>query len=313
MAPKKKNHVQQASADSTQAVERKLRYVYDLLDFGNYKKALQEAEKVLKKHPNSNSAKSLKGLSLIRLGRLRDGYDIIKEVHDTKPADESTLQVLTVCYKELNKLWLIAELYENAVEQSTDNEEYLSHLFMAHVRLGNYKKQHQTAVKLHKLKPDNNPYYYWSIMSLILQAKEADPKLAASMLLPLAEKMARTNRTKLASLELNAGSNLMIDSIFKQQRVAELLISVDKVNEAIDLYKHLILERPDNWLFYTSYISTSLQLIDSSAHNGLTDQSDAANSSKETNDSPSHLNNHSSEDITVEGLVSFLRKNSEET
>jgi len=44
-------------------------------------------------------------------------------------------------------------------------------------------------------------------------------------------------------LRSDRGSNLMIDSIFKQQRVAELLISVDKVNEAIDLYKHLILER----------------------------------------------------------------------
>ena len=60
-------------------------------------------------------------------------------------------------------------MYEHAVTACPDNEEYLSHLFMAHVRLHNYKRQQQIAVKLHKVKPDNNPYYYWSVMSLVLQ------------------------------------------------------------------------------------------------------------------------------------------------
>ena len=65
----------------------------------------------------------------------------------------------------------IADLYESAVEESPENEDYLSHLFMAHVRLGGYKKQHQTAVRLHKLKPENHPYHYWSIMSLVMQVR----------------------------------------------------------------------------------------------------------------------------------------------
>lgn len=60
-------------------------------------------------------------------------------------------------------------MYEAAVEQCPNNEEYMSHLFMAHVRLGGYKKQHQTATKLHKLKPDNHPYHYWGVMSLVMQ------------------------------------------------------------------------------------------------------------------------------------------------
>ena len=36
---------------------RNNQHVVDSLDFGNYKKALSEVEKVLKKHPNSNTAK----------------------------------------------------------------------------------------------------------------------------------------------------------------------------------------------------------------------------------------------------------------
>ena len=64
---------------------------------------------------------------------------------------------------------LIANLYENAHKARPDHEEILSCLFMAHVRLGDYKKQQQTAMLLHKLKPQKNPYYFWAIMSIVMQ------------------------------------------------------------------------------------------------------------------------------------------------
>jgi hypothetical protein len=34
-------------------------------------------------------------------------------------------------------------MYENAVKKEPNNEEWLSHLFMSYVRLGNYKRQQQ--------------------------------------------------------------------------------------------------------------------------------------------------------------------------
>lgn len=63
---------------------------------------------------------------------------------------------------------LIADVYENAVKKDPSNEELYSHLFMGYVRLGDYKKQQQTAMALYKLKP-KNPYYFWAVMSLVMQ------------------------------------------------------------------------------------------------------------------------------------------------
>ena len=60
-------------------------------------------------------------------------------------------------------------MYENAHKEKPDNEEVLSALFMAYVRLSNYKKQQQTAMKLHRLKPNKNPYYFWAVMSIVMQ------------------------------------------------------------------------------------------------------------------------------------------------
>lgn len=48
------------------------------------------------------------------------------------------------------------------------NEELLTHLFMSYVRVGDYKKQHLTAMALYKLKP-KNPYYFWAVMSIVMQ------------------------------------------------------------------------------------------------------------------------------------------------
>ena len=64
---------------------------------------------------------------------------------------------------------LIADMYENAHKVKPDNEEILSALFMAHVRLGDYKKQQQTAMILHRLRPNKNPYYFWAVMSIVMQ------------------------------------------------------------------------------------------------------------------------------------------------
>ncbi len=62
-------------------------------------------------------------------------------------------------------------MYENAHKLRPDNEEILSALFMAYVRLSNYKKQQQTALALHKLRPKKNPYYFWAIMSIVMQVR----------------------------------------------------------------------------------------------------------------------------------------------
>lgn len=82
----------------------------------------------------------------------------------------------------------ISEVYEAAVKVDPSNEELLTHLFMSYVRLGDYKKQQQTALALYKLKP-KNPYYFWAVMSVVMQAIHSDRKLAKEITLPLAERM----------------------------------------------------------------------------------------------------------------------------
>ena len=109
---------------------------------------------MLKKNANLQCAKVLKALALIRLNKPDEAWTLIQEVHKEGTTDDPTLQAMTICYRELHRLDLVPKAYETALQRDPSNEELLSHLFMAYVRIpGEYKKQQQTAMNLYKAKP----------------------------------------------------------------------------------------------------------------------------------------------------------------
>ncbi|XP_014254819.1 N-alpha-acetyltransferase 25, NatB auxiliary subunit [Cimex lectularius] len=149
--------------------ERRLRPIYDSLDNGNNKKALQEAEKVLKKQPNLQCAKVLKCLALLRMGKKTECTELLEVIKNESPVEESTLQLMTVCYWDINKPDLICQLYENASKKDPSNEDILNNLFLSYVRIGDYKKQQLSALALYKVIPKSQ-YFFWAIISILLQA-----------------------------------------------------------------------------------------------------------------------------------------------
>ena len=85
----------------------------------------------------------------------------------------------------------ICKVYSDAAKKVPGNEELLTQLFMAHVRVNDYKSQQTVALQLFKAKP-KNPYYFWAVMSVVLQAlrgSESKDKQKAKVLLSLAQKM----------------------------------------------------------------------------------------------------------------------------
>ncbi|XP_071790320.1 N-alpha-acetyltransferase 25, NatB auxiliary subunit-like [Asterias amurensis] len=268
--------------------ERRLKPIYDNLDNGNYKTAIQMADKVLKKHRDLQCAKVLKALALLRIGKRLESFALTQDVMSTKPVDEPTLQALSICFREMQKPEQIVELYTTALKSNPNNEEFHTHLFMALVRVGDYKRQQQVAKELYKVFP-KNPYYFWGVMSIILQALTAtDDKLAQMMYLPLAEKMVdrMVNEGKMEA-EAEVNIYLMILGYLKKHdkavnvldgtlgqflkaevgacpiRKAELYCNMSQWAEANGAYRRLLRQRPDEWRFYQQYLKSALALIDS--------------------------------------------------
>ncbi|XP_028138711.2 phagocyte signaling-impaired protein [Diabrotica virgifera virgifera] len=216
------SHVQQDNS----VVERRLRPIYDWLDSGNNKKALQECDKVLKKTPSLQCAKALKALTLRRIGKDTECNAILDMLTKEIPSDDATLQAMALCYREMQELEKICKLYEIVVKSNPNNEELHTQLFMSYVRIGDFKAQQQTAMALYKSKP-KNPYYCWAIMSVILQATRGegseDPQ-KRKLLLSLAERMF----TKLIS-------DNKVDAEQEVQLYVMILNLLGKYEEIIDI------------------------------------------------------------------------------
>ena len=75
----------------------------DWLDNSNNKKALQEADKVLKKQPDFVCCKALKALALVRLGREEEASPILDSILQRGTCDEGALQAMNVALREMQQ------------------------------------------------------------------------------------------------------------------------------------------------------------------------------------------------------------------
>ncbi|XP_007490095.3 N-alpha-acetyltransferase 25, NatB auxiliary subunit isoform X2 [Monodelphis domestica] len=266
--------------------DRRLRPIYDYLDNGNNKLAIQQADKLLKKHKDLHCAKVLKAIGLQRTGKQDDAFALAREVAALEPTDDNSLQALTILYREMHRPELVTKLYEAAVKKVPNSEEYHSHLFMAYARVGEYKKMQQAGMALYKIVP-KNPYYFWSVMSLIMQSISAqDENLSKTMFLPLAERMVE-RMVKEDKIEAEAEVELyymILERLGKYQealdvirgKLGEKLTSElqSRENKCMAMYKklsrwpecnalsrRLLLKNSDDWQFYLTYFDSIFQLI----------------------------------------------------
>lgn len=175
--------------------ERQLKKIYDCLNIGSNKKAVQEVDRLPKNIKDSTVFKALKALALIRLGKRLQAFEILNEIDPQNDLDEVTLQTMTSCYKESVDISKIVVLYEAAAARKPNDPEILAHLFMAYVRVFNFKRQKEIAMQMYKSFPKKKRLYsFWAIVSLVMQSQEIQtesqiPGVDKKVCLSLAEKM----------------------------------------------------------------------------------------------------------------------------
>lgn len=173
--------------------DRKLQPIYDALDSGTPKLALQLCNKALKKQPDSAIIKSLKALALIRAGKLEECIALADELIATKPIDETVLNTLSHVLRALDRPQDVVALYDDAYKQHPNNEELGCQAFIAMAKIGSWRTAQQTALRLNRTFPGSGPevrYVFWSIACMMMQARAPDtPRKMKPTLLGLALRM----------------------------------------------------------------------------------------------------------------------------
>lgn len=220
------------SAINSASMDRHLKKIYDCLNIGCNKKAVQEVDRLPKNVRDLTVFKALKSLALIRMYKRRQAFEILNEINPDDDLDEVTLQTMTSCYKESVDVIKIVDLYEAASTRKPNDPEIMAHLFMAHVRVFNFKRQKEIALQMYKLFGKKKRLHsFWAIMSLVMQAQSVAKKVNCTpqdeadrrVCLSLAEKMCEK----------------MIDDERTNEEIELYLIILRKQNKHEDEYKFL--------------------------------------------------------------------------
>ena len=91
------------SSNSLSAPSTSRRSSLDHLDTGANKKAIHEADKVLKKQRDNTCAKALKSLAFLRMGKTEESKELVAEIIKEVPSDEPTLQAMSICLREMSR------------------------------------------------------------------------------------------------------------------------------------------------------------------------------------------------------------------
>ena len=146
---------------------------------------------------------------------------------------------------------------------------------------------------LYKVRP-KNPYYFWAVMSIVLQATTGgvEEKLAMNMLLPLAERMvAKMAKEKKMEQEQETHLYLMILELQRKFKEAlevldgpigeklkeetsywelfntkkiDYLKKLEKWSFVNSLAKEMLQQTPDQWNVYLDYITSVFHILDNS-------------------------------------------------
>ncbi|KAG8964769.1 hypothetical protein FRC03_001380 [Tulasnella sp. 419] len=278
---------------AAQQESRKLKPIYDALDTGSYKLAIQICNKLLKKQSNYEVVKALKALALLRSNKLDESLSLTDEVLSSKPTDETVLGVMSHVLKHLDRAGDIIAMFEEAFKKQPSNEELGSQTFMAMIRVGGWKNAQVIAFKLYKQFKVPR-YLFWSIMAAVLQAQNAganggppNPAEEAHtpILLNLALRLMNSSPlpshitadhfilhlTILRSLDRNEdaynlvnsekGQALCDTSLVVDEFRRELYVSCGANKEEVALCRRRLEKGDRNWLTFMSFIDSTFRTI----------------------------------------------------
>ncbi|PAV24074.1 actin cytoskeleton organization [Pyrrhoderma noxium] len=159
---------------SQAVIERQIRPIYDAVDSGSNKSALQQCNKVLKKYPSLVIVKALKALAIVRMNKIEESLPICDEVLASKPTDLDTLNVMMLVLRALGRHNDLVTMFDDAFKAQPGNEELGVQDFFANVRTGNWKAAQQIAQRLNKSFGAGaaDRYLYWSVLSAMLQSND---------------------------------------------------------------------------------------------------------------------------------------------
>lgn len=178
--------------------------IYNALDSGNTRQAIQHADNLLRNANAATSyplARALKSLALYRLGRADEAFKEAEGVLSSPSAslDGSVLTPLTFVLSRSGQKERAADLLESASKQHPSDQTLAVKAFESLIAVPDYLRAQQLALRMYKSfgssskRAENSSrsslYFWWSMECYLLLATQTPQAQGAQLALTLAERL----------------------------------------------------------------------------------------------------------------------------
>lgn len=211
--------------------ERTCAPIYNAIDTGNNTLAVRHADRILHTQPELALASALKALALVRSAKRDEANTICTQLiaRGLPKGHENALTPLTWCLGRLGRRQDEVALLETAVKNNPNDEDLARQTFLALIKCQSFQKAQQLSLKMHKSFAQRkqgkgrfaDEYFWWSILSYVLLARDAKAP-GAALALPLSQRMIEKQiETKPLGLNDEEALCLQLQVLVRQGKKAE--------------------------------------------------------------------------------------------
>ncbi|KAK0546615.1 mitochondrial distribution and morphology [Tilletia horrida] len=171
--------------------ERQCAAIFRAIETRNLPRAVNEADKLLKKQPNLHLASSLKALALAQTRRLKESSTVCDQLlaaHKTLAFSPAIVLPLSHTFEILGRDADLVNVLDASSKAHPEAEDIAELCFTSLIKAQQYQKAQQTAQRMHKtFKKDL--YFWWSVQAYELLASRQPRAQGAALALTLCERM----------------------------------------------------------------------------------------------------------------------------
>ncbi|KAB7503296.1 N-alpha-acetyltransferase 16, NatA auxiliary subunit, partial [Armadillidium nasatum] len=232
-----------------------------------YKNGLKFAKLILANFPDHGETLAMKGLTLNCLGRKEEAYNFVRQGLRNNLTSHVCWHVYGLLQRSDKKYEEAIKCYRNALKWDKDNLQILRDLSLLQIQMRDLEGYKETRYKLFDLRPTQRASWIGYAMSFHL-LKDYDMALRiieefrktiqkntydyeySELLLYQNMVLKESNRVNEALEHLNNYQSNICDKVTLQELKGELLMALDRNEEAADVYRGLIARNPENRNYY---------------------------------------------------------------
>ncbi|GAB2269440.1 N-alpha-acetyltransferase 16, NatA auxiliary subunit [Dionaea muscipula] len=236
-----------------------------------YKKGLKAADAILKKFPDHGETLSMKGLTLNCLDRKAEAYELVRLGLKNDLKSHVCWHVYGLLYRSDREYREAIKCYRNALKIDPDNIEILRDLSLLQAQMRDLAGFVETRQQLLTLKPNHRMNWIGFAVAHhlnsnaskaidILEAYEGtleddyppenERTEHSEMLLYKISLLEECGFLQRAIEELNKKELKIVDKLSYKEQEVSLLVKLNRLEEAEQLYRVLLLMNPDNYRYY---------------------------------------------------------------